>query len=80
MKEVIEIKEVISTIAYCRAVDIKNSDRFEEDLDMDSLDHVEMIMAIDELYSIEIPDNKANLMLTVGDLIEYLTEQGLVVK
>lgn len=46
-----------------------------KDLEADSLDAVEIIMAIEEEYDIEIPDEEAEKFQTVGDLVKYVEEQ-----
>lgn len=46
-----------------------------KDLEADSLDAVEIIMAIEEEYDIEIPDEEAEKIQTVGDLVKYVEEQ-----
>ena len=43
-----------------------------KDLEADSLDAVEIIMAIEEQFDIEIPDDEAERFQTVGDLVEYV--------
>ena len=43
-----------------------------KDLEADSLDAVEIIMAIEEQFNIEIPDDEAEKFQTVGDLVEYV--------
>lgn len=48
---------------------------FVEDLNADSLDLVELIMSLEEEFDIEIPDEDAEGMQTVGDAIEYLKER-----
>ena len=45
-----------------------------KDLEADSLDAVEIIMAIEEEYGIEIPDEEAEKFQTVGDLVHYVEE------
>ena len=45
-----------------------------KDLDADSLDVVELIMALEEEFDIEIPDEDAEKMETVGDAIKYIEE------
>ena len=49
---------------------------FVEDLGADSLDTVELVMAFEEEFGIEIPDEDAEKMETVGDAIKYLAEKG----
>jgi acyl carrier protein len=45
-----------------------------KDLEADSLDAVEIIMAIEEQFDIEIPDDEAEKFQTVGDLVRYVEE------
>lgn len=49
---------------------------FVEDLGADSLDIVELIMGIEEEFDIEIPDEDAEKLTTVGGVINYLKEKG----
>jgi len=48
---------------------------FVEDLGADSLDTVELVMAFEEEFGIEIPDEDAEKMETVGDAVKYLEEK-----
>ena len=48
---------------------------FIDDLGADSLDTVELVMAFEEKFDIEIPDEDAEKMPSVGDAIEYLTQK-----
>lgn len=52
--------------------EVKPEARFIEDLGADSLDIVELIMAMEEEFETEIPDEEAEKILTVGDTIEYV--------
>ena len=47
---------------------------FIDDLGADSLDIVELIMAIEEEFDIEIPDSDAEKVVTVGDVVDYIKE------
>ena len=47
---------------------------FIDDLGADSLDIVELIMAIEEEFDIEIPDSVAEKVVTVGDVVDYIKE------
>jgi len=49
--------------------------KFFDDLGADSLDIVELIMALEDEYSIEIPDEDAEKMETVGDAIRYIEDR-----
>jgi acyl carrier protein len=48
--------------------------KFIEDLGADSLDTVELIMALEEAFDIEVPDEQAEKLLTVGDVTKYIEE------
>ncbi len=47
---------------------------FIDDLGADSLDIVELVMALEEEFDIEIPDTDAEKVVTVGDVVEYIKE------
>lgn len=47
----------------------------KEDLDADSLDAVEVIMALEEEFDIEIPDDEAENFKTIGDIVDYIEAQ-----
>ena len=46
--------------------------KFIEDLGADSLDTVELVMAFEEEFSIEVPDEEAEKLQTVGDVVKYI--------
>ncbi len=48
---------------------------FTDDLDADSLDLVELIMSLEEEFGVEIPDEEAEKISTVGDALQYLQAQ-----
>ena len=74
MSEVAE--KVKSIIAEHLGIDdlekIMNDAKFIDDLGADSLDTVELVMAFEEAFDVEIPDEKAEKILTVGDAISHL--------
>ena len=47
----------------------------KDDLDADSLDAVEVIMALEEEFDVEIPDEEAENFKTIGDIVEYIEAQ-----
>tara|TARA_B100001059_G_scaffold147048_1_gene146891 strand:+ start:218 stop:451 length:234 start_codon:yes stop_codon:yes gene_type:complete len=51
---------------------LTNDAKFIDDLGADSLDTVELVMAFEEAFNVEIPDEKAETILTVGDAIAHL--------
>ena len=51
---------------------LTNDAKFIDDLGADSLDTVELVMAFEEAFDVEIPDEKAETIFTVGDAISHL--------
>ncbi|CEG37430.1 acyl carrier protein [Plasmopara halstedii] len=51
---------------------VKESAKFQEDLGLDSLDVVEVVMAMEEEFTVEIPDNEAEKLLTPAQVIDYI--------
>lgn len=66
------IKNVIVEIKDISGDEIKMDSRFEEDLEADSLDIVEMLMLLEEKYDIEIPEEDAEKMKTVKNVVDYI--------
>ena len=58
-------------------VEITEATRFKEDLEVDSLDLFEMVMALEDEYSVEIPAEDLQNLLTVGDVMKYLKDKGV---
>ena len=50
--------------------------KFIEDLGADSLDTVELVMALEEEFTIEVPDEEAEKLQSVGDVIKYIEEHA----
>ena len=67
-----EVKEVIVEQLNVSPDEVKPEARFVEDLGADSLDVVEMIMALEEKFEIEIPDIEAEKIQTVQDVVDYI--------
>ena len=71
-----KVKEII---AKELEVDVKNltpEAKFIEDLGADSLDIVELVMALEEEFGLDIPDEDADKLKTVGDALEYLQKHS----
>lgn len=69
-----KVKSIIVEQLGVPAEEVNESASFIEDLGADSLDIVELVMALEEEYDIEISDEDAEKILTVGDAISYITE------
>lgn len=65
---------------YTKNEDIKESDRFVEDLGMDSLDASELLMTIEENFNLDIDDSKFSNLKTVGELIDFIYKMNLEIK
>ncbi|MCB0281119.1 MAG: acyl carrier protein [Calditrichae bacterium] len=70
-----QVKEIIIDQLGVDEGQVKNDASFIDDLGADSLDTVELVMAFEEKFDIEIPDEDAEKMRTVGDAISYLEEK-----
>ena len=72
-----KMKEIIADQLGVSEDEVTLEASFKEDLDADSLDLFELVMALEEEYDVEIPaDNLAELN-TVGDVINYLKDKGV---
>ncbi len=69
------VKEIIADQLGVEIDKLVPEAKFVEDLGADSLDVVELIMAFEEEFGIEIPDEDAEKMKTVGDVLNYLKEK-----
>lgn len=74
MSETIQerVKNIIVEQLGVEADQVKPEAQFVNDLGADSLDTVELIMALEEEFDIEIPDEKAEKIKTVGEAVEYI--------
>ena len=67
-----KVRDIIVETLSCDADQVTLEANLAEDLDADSLDAVELNMAIEEALEISIPDDELTKMKTVGDIVEYL--------
>lgn len=72
-----KMKEIIVEQLNVEDVEIKMETSFKEDLGADSLDLFELVMALEDEYSVEIPSEELEKLLTVGDVVNYLKEKGV---
>jgi len=67
-----KVREIIANELGIEMEKVTDEASFVEDLGADSLDTVELVMAFEEEFGVEIPDEDAEQMQTVGDAIRYL--------
>jgi acyl carrier protein len=70
------VKKIIVDQLNVDEAKVKLEARFREDLEADSLDLVELIMAFEEEFGGEISDDEAQKITTVGEAVKYLSEHG----
>jgi len=68
------VKEIVAEQLNVDQAQLENSKSFINDLGADSLDIVELVMAMEEEFDIEIPDEDAEKIQTVGDAVKYISE------
>ena len=68
------LKEIIATEFGVNRGDIELSSNLRKDLGLDSLDLVELVMAVEQEFAIDIPDDDADKLLTFGDVVNYVEE------
>ena len=66
------VKKIVAEQLGVAEADIKNESSFVEDLGADSLDTVELVMALEEEFETEIPDEEAEKITTVQQAIDYI--------
>ncbi len=71
-----KIRAIIAEQLGVKPEEVTPTASFVDDLGADSLDTVELIMALEEEFNIEIPDEDAEKMKTVGDAIKYIEEKA----
>ena len=72
-----KMKEIIADQLSIDADGITEESNFKDDLGADSLDLFQLVMALEDEYSVEIPADDLNQLATVGDVIKYLKDKGV---
>ena len=69
---VARVKKIVAEQLGVNEADIKDNSSFVEDLGADSLDTVELVMALEEEFGCEIPDEDAEIITTVQQAVDYI--------
>lgn len=70
-----KVKEIIAKQLGVNAAEVTPEASFVEDLGADSLDTVELVMAFEETFNIEIPDEEAEKIVKVKDAVDYINNK-----
>jgi acyl carrier protein len=71
-----KVREIVAEQLSVDAAEVKEESNFQNDLGADSLDTVELVMALEEAFDIEIPDEAAEKIATVGDAVTYIIDKA----
>jgi len=71
-----KVKQIIADQLGVKKEEVVESAKFVDDLGADSLDTVELVMALEEEFGVEIPDEDAEKLATVGDALRYIEEKS----
>lgn len=72
-----KVKSIVAEQLGVKQEEVMPESSFIDDLGADSLDTVELVMALEEEFGIEIPDEDAEKITTVGDAIKYIDEKSV---
>ena len=75
-----KVKQIIVDQLGVEAADVTPAASFVDDLGADSLDRVELVMALEETFDIEIPDEDAEKIVTVQNAVDYIQKNAKSVK
>ena len=70
------VKKVVTEQLGVSDAEVKRESSFVDDLGADSLDTVELVMALEEAFGMEIPDEDAEKIKTISDTINYVMQHG----
>lgn len=72
-----KVKALIEEKLNADGVEITEGTSFKEDLNADSLDLFELVMALEDEFGIEIPSEDLEKLVNVGDVLKYLSDKGV---
>ena len=70
-----KVKELISEQLDVKADDITEASNIQEDLGADSLDVVDLVMALEDEFDVEIPEDQVENIKTVGDIVKFIEDK-----
>ena len=70
------VKKIVAEQLGVNEAEIKNASSFLDDLGADSLDMVELVMALEDVFETEIPDEEAEKITTVQQAVDYITSHS----
>ena len=70
------VKKIVAEQLGVKLEDVKTASSFVDDLGADSLDTVELVMAFEEEFGVEVPDEEAEKLQAVGDVTKYIEEKA----
>lgn len=70
-----KVRKIICEHLGVTSEQVKDDSRFVEDLGADSLDIVELVMGLEEEFSMTIPDEDSSKIMSVGDVLNYIEKQ-----
>lgn len=71
-----QVKNIVADQLGVKGDEVKNTSSFVDDLGADSLDTVELVMALEEEFDTEIPDEEAEKITTVQEAIDYINKSS----
>ena len=70
-----KVKELISEQLDVKADDITEASNIQDDLGADSLDVVDLVMALEDEFDVEIPEDQVENIRTVGDIVKFIEDK-----
>ena len=70
-----KVKELISEQLDVKADDITEASNIQDDLGADSLDLVDLVMALEDEFDVEIPEDQVENIKTVGDIVKFIEDK-----
>ena len=71
-----QVKKIVAEQLGVNEAEVKNESSFQDDLGADSLDVVELVMALEEAFGCDIPDEEAEKITTVQQAIDFVTSRS----